>query len=297
MTKKAFGGVDSHGPGVWDAKSPQHLPLPRAVGPYTVIRSTRRHLSNKECSIVGCFQNAKVSSIGAGDWNRICMVQDVAATLAINHTDNAATITLPLSGLGSAVTLVPAAVSVQIMCPTALQTANGIIYAGVMNTMPDVGGRSETWRSYFDKFVNFQSPRLLSAGKLALRGVQIDSYPLNMSEVSDFKAQYPSTDVDPFTWDGSTFEPAGWAPILIYNPNHADLEYLITVEYRVRFDLDNPASASHTHHPIASDQCWDKYMQKASAMGNGVKDIADVVANIGEAASKFRGAARMAAIL
>ena len=297
VTRKAFGCVDSLGPGVWDAKLPQHLPLPRAVGPYTVIRATRRHLSNQECNIIGCFQQAVGSTVDPGDWNGVCMISDVAATLPINDPNNAQSITLPLSGLGSAVTLVPSALSVQIMCPEPLQTAAGIIYTGVMNTMPDVGNRSETWRSYFDKFVNFQSPRLLSGGKIALRGVQVNSYPLNMAEVSNFTTRYPSYDVGAFTWDSSTLEPKGWAPIMVYNPAHTQLEYLITVEYRVRFDLDNPASASHSHHPIASDKTWDNYMQQAVAMGNGVKDIADVVANVGESVGKLGRAARMAAIL
>jgi len=296
VTKKAFGGADSFGPGVWDAKSPQHLPLPRAVGPYTVIRSTRRVNANQECSIIGCFQQAH-GGTAVGDWNGICMIQDVAATLPINAANNAASYTLPLNGLGDAVTLVPSAISLQLMCPQPLQTAQGVIYAGLMTTMPDVGARTETWRSYFDKFVNFQAPRLLTAGKVALRGVQIDSYPLNMSDVSDFTTRYKSIDNSGFTWDAFTIDPKGWAPIMVYNPSHADLEFLITVEYRVRFDLDNPASASHTHHPIATDATWDRFMRQAAAMGNGVRDIADVVANVGEAAGKLRGAARMAAIL
>jgi len=296
VTKKAFGSVDSHTHAVWDAKLSQHLPLPRAVGPYTVIRSTRRININQECNIIGCFKQSH-GGVGVENWNGICMISDVAATLPINDPNNAASFVLPLGGLGPAVTLVPSAISLQLMCPAPLQTAEGIIYAGLMNTMPDVGNRAETWRSYFDKFVNFQSPRLLTAGKLALRGVQIDSYPLNMSDVSDFTARYNSVDNSGFTWNDYVAEPRGWAPIMVYNPSHANLEYLITVEYRVRFDLDNPASASHTHHPVATDATWDRLMTQAAAMGNGVRDIADVVANIGEAAGKLRGAARMAAIL
>lgn len=296
VTKKAFGCADSYGPGVWDARLPAHLPLPRAVGPYTVVRATRRYNSQKACSIIGCFQQSQ-GGVAAGHWNGICMLQDVDALLPINHSNNTTSITLPLTGLGQAVTLVPSALSVQIMCPEPLQTASGIIYAGVMHTMPAIGDRNETWQSYFDKFVNFQAPRLLSGGKIALRGVQANSYPLNMAEVSDFTQRYNSQDVPAFTWNGTTTEPKGWAPIMVYNPSLTELEYLITVEYRVRFDLDNPASASHTHHQVATDSTWDKYMTQAAALGNGVKDIADVVASIGESATKLRGAARMAAIL
>jgi len=171
------------------------------------------------------------------------------------------------------------------MCPTALQSASGIVYAGVMNTQAAIGGRSETWASYMEKFVQFQNPRLLAASKLALRGVQINSYPLNMSEVSRFTPLKKATD-GTFTYTTASSEPVGWAPIVIYNPDAANLELLITVEYRVRFDLDHPASASHTHHPIASDAVWDRMVRNAVALGNGVMDIADVVANTGMAVGR-----------
>lgn len=213
------------------------------------------------------------------------MISDVASTGLINGTSNARSTTVDLGGLGDSATLVPSALSVQIMCPTALQTASGIIYAGVMNTQAQLGGRSETWDSYMNKFVQFQSPRLLAASKLALRGVQISSYPLNMAEVSKFTSLDKAGDYD-FAWSQDWYESTGWAPIIIYNPQGATLELLITVEYRVRFDLDHPASASHKHHPIASDGVWDKMVRQASSLGHGVMDIADVVANAGMAVGR-----------
>jgi len=214
------------------------------------------------------------------------MITDVSALNPINgNPANARSFTLPLDGLGDAATVVPSAISVQIMCPTALQSASGIVYAGVMNTQAKIGGRSENWVSYMDKFVQFQSPRLLAASKLALRGVQINSYPLNMAEVSKFTALDRTGDTE-FVLGSDSLEPAGWAPIMIYNPSGATLEVLITMEFRVRFDLDHPASASHSHHPIASDSTWDKLVRQASALGNGVMDIADVVANTGMAVGR-----------
>lgn len=213
------------------------------------------------------------------------MMSDVASGSPIGGASNTQATALPLDGIGNAATMVPSALSVQIMCPTALQTASGIIYAGVMNTQAQVSGRADTWAEYMDKFVQFQNPRLLAASKLALRGVQINSYPLNMSEVSKFTglAQNESGTI---TWGSNTFDPTGWAPIVIYNPDGAQLELLITMEFRVRFDLDNPASASHSHHPIASDGVWDRLVRQASSLGNGVMDIADVVANTGMAVGR-----------
>jgi hypothetical protein len=268
----------------WDAKHPSHLALPRAVGPYTTIRATRRREINTHCNIIGAFHEGHQST-EHDNWSEIVMISDVASTSPINGANNAQTTTIDLGGLGPAATLVPAALSVQIMCPTALQGAAGIVYAGVMNTQAAIGGRSDTWNAYMEKFVQFQNPRLLAASKLALRGVQINSYPLNMTEVSRFTALRKEEDKT-LTFGETNAEPIGWAPIAIFNPSGATLELLITVEYRVRFDLDHPASASHKYHPIASDSTWDKMTRGAVALGNGVMDIADVVANTGMAVGR-----------
>jgi hypothetical protein len=271
----------------WDAKHLAHLPLPRSVGPYTVIRATRRVQIDTHCNVIGTFQNGNTTPLG-GNWSEVIMLSDVSAASAINGANNTQSTTLDLNGLGAAATAVPSALSVQIMCPTALCNASGIIYAGVMNTQAAIAGRADTWDAWMNKFVQFQNPRLLAASKLALRGVQINSYPLNMSEVSKFSPFDNNHSDATFTYDdtSSAGEPVGWAPIVIYNPQGATLELLITVEYRIRFDLDHPASASHTHHPIASDMTWDKLTRGAVALGNGVMDIADTVANTGMAVGR-----------
>lgn len=284
---RAFGGVDGASLQCWDAKHKSHLALPRAVGPYTTIRATRRASVTTVANVLGTYQadSTTLGTTSPGEWSTCVMVTDVAAGDPINGTTNANRIGIPLNGLGDAATLVPSAFSVQIMCPTALQSASGIVYAGVMDTQAAIGGRTESWISYMDKFVQFQNPRLLAASKLALRGVQINSYPLNMSEVSRF-TPLRKIGEGPFIYTSGNLEPTGWAPIMIYNPNQVQLELLITVEYRVRFDLDHPASASHTHHPVASDATWDRMVKRAVALGNGVVDIADVVANAGVAVGR-----------
>lgn len=268
-----------------------HLALPRAVGPYTTIRATKRVSTTAAANIIGTFQQggtgANAGYISHGNWSNWLIVSSVDASLPINNALNALVGVVDLQGLGDAATLVPSAVTVQVMCPTSLQTASGIVYAGVMSTQTVIAGRAETWTDYMNKFVQFQSPRLLAASKLALRGVQINSYPLNMSQISNFTTlrNEPTSDALA-TYNGNQPETTGWAPIVIYNPGGATLELLITVEYRVRFDLDNPASASHTHHPIAPDSAWDQLTRKAVALGNGVMDIADVVANTGMAVGR-----------
>jgi hypothetical protein len=259
--------------------------LPRAVGPYAVIRATKRASISTISNIVGTFS---VYGTGAndGDWTEIVLLSDVNSGLDINAAGNARIKTVDLGGLGAAATLVPSALSVQLMCPTALQTASGIVYAGVMSTQAGLANRTETWDSYMEKFVQFQSPRLLSTAKLALRGVQINSYPLNMAKVSEFTKLERNADTEVTYTSG--FEAEGWAPIVIYNPQGADLELLITVEYRIRFDLDHPASASHVHHPVSSDSTWDRMVRGAVSLGHGVVDIADTVANAGMAVGRAR---------
>ncbi|APG78125.1 hypothetical protein [Beihai weivirus-like virus 20] len=282
---KPFGSRPGQGLACWDAKHPSHLALPRAVGPYTTVRATRRVQLNTHCNVIGTFQEGHIAPSQAGDWSEVVLVADVTATNPINGHLNTRSVTVDLSGLGDAATLVPSALSVQVMCPTALQTASGIIYAGVMNTQAALGGRVDSWDDWCNKFVQFQSPRLLAASKLALRGIQINSYPLNMTEVSKFTPLRKEADLQ-FEYTDQRVEPTGWAPIVIYNPEGTTLELLITVEYRVRFDLDHPASASHTHHPVASDSTWDRMVRSATALGNGVMDIADVVANTGMAVGR-----------
>jgi hypothetical protein len=178
------------------------------------------------------------------------------------------------------------------MNPNPIGSTAGIVYAGTMNTQVPLANESRTWTALADQFVEFQNPRILSAGKLALRGVQASGYPLNMSAVSDFSPLTQDAD-GVVTYSTAIPEPVGFTPIMVYNVNSVQLEYLVTTEFRVRFDLSNPASAGHVHHPVASDFQWDKLMKVASAMGNGVVDIAEAVANSGQAIPLLMKAGKM----
>lgn len=279
---------------VWDAKLPMHLPLPRAVGPYLVVRTTRRFRSSAACLVFGSFMESHDNGgYGPEKWANVFCKSAVNAGSAVNAPNNTFQYSMPMEGLGAAVTVVPAAISVQIMNPGAIGNTEGIVYAGVMPTQAALADRPESWHSYFDKFVEFQTPRLMSAGKLALRGVQVNSYPLSMSPLSDF-TMLKKTDTSTggpllTTWETSgatASNPRGFAPILVYNTGGLesgalDLEYLTTIEWRVRFDLDNPASSAHVQHPVASDQLWSRLMNTASSLGNAVIDIAEPIANAG----------------
>jgi len=216
------------------------------------------------------------------------MISDENASLGIGDSDNAFIYDMPMENIGAAATVTPSALSVQIMNPSSLNNAAGVVYAGVVGTQMPIGGRTETWDAMGDNFVEFQRPRLLAAGKLALRGVKMDAYAMNMPEVGRFTPLSKQTP-GKITYGLGSPEPVGWTPFVVYNTTGANLEFLITIEWRVRFDFSNPAVASHIDQGHASTAQWGSLIKRAMALGNGCVDIADAVANAGQLASRFMG--------
>jgi hypothetical protein len=155
----------------------------------------------------------------------------------------------------------------------------------------DLTDSTEIWTDISQKTVAYFRPRLLSAGKLALRGVQLNSMPLSMSDCSDFAPlQITAAVTTPPLWNSPQGRPVGWAPIVIVNPDTAPIMLLITIEWRVRFDISNPAVSSHTHHGVTSDVAWDGHIQAATRALPGVLDIVEKVANTGLGVAKAYGA-------
>lgn len=267
--------VDERSLECWDARTLCHLPLPRPVGPYTVIRVTKRFGSTSPCIIFGTFYEETLQR-----WTNTCAVSPVdgGSLNPINTTSNTQRYTQTLA-FGTAATCVPSALTVQVLNPNALQNANGVQYHGISTTQADFGTDSQTWEARFDQYIQFMAPRMLSGGKLALRGTQTSSYPLNMNAVAEFTTLSQDEDEN-FTWTTS-LRPRGWAPIFMYNIDGEQLEYLVTTEWRVRFDLTNPASAGHSFHQHSSDNLWGDLLEMAVARGAGVMDIPDVAATGG----------------
>lgn len=295
-----FGSVDSPHPKLaLNAFHPHHAALPRAVGPYTVCRVTTRFSSNAVVTMVGVEKYMP----GVGETSRwtsgIARASNVAAT-AVNAPNNCT-----VYGAGgtagltlNSCTLVPSAVSLQLMNPESLQTTDGVVYVGRSTAQWALAGNPNTWQDIANDFVAFQSPRLCAAAKLALQGVQVDACPLNMDALADF-SQLDATNSGTTTWDGGLApatggQTTGWTPIIVYNPGSIALEYLVCVEYRVRFDPTNVAAASHRHHGVTSDRWWDGAVRRMSAMGHGVEDIVSRVAEIG---SLVESGARLARAL
>jgi hypothetical protein len=117
----------------------------------------------------------------------------------------------------------------------------------------------------------------LSGGKLALKGVTCSSYPLDMTEYSSFLPLV--TTGAAVTWNDTFGGPAAMAPIVFVQNTApaATLDFLVTIEWRVRFDVGNPACASHTYHPPTSDSDYSRVIHAMQAMGHGVEDIEEAV--------------------
>jgi len=179
----------------------------------------------------------------------------------------------------SSCNLVPSAFTIQIMNPSALQTTTGILYIGrTKQTLSQLCGSGKHWQQLADELVSYSAPRLCSAGKLALRGVMCSAIPYNLSKLSDFCPRLIAAN-GVQTWSASAASPytsdlEGFAPIFIYNPNAVQVQILVTVEWRTRFDPGNPAYAGHTYHPPASESTWSEVVNSMEWAGHGVEELA-----------------------
>jgi hypothetical protein len=98
--------------------------------------------------------------------------------------------------------------------------------------------------------------------------------------MADFTQIYRGFPNGTGVWPGG-LTPAGMTPIVIYNPDGIELNLLICQEFRTRFELFNPACASHKYHLPSTDAHWAKMIKQATELGSGALDIADVVAKSG----------------
>lgn len=270
----------------WNAFSPSHLALPRAVGEYTVTRGTRQITTNDKLIIVGTWQfswDASELSKGSGrNWASVCALGCDSLTVKPNEI-GWTPYKMPMldNGLGEHCQVTPSACSVQIMNGNALQTTSGFAYIGKLKVQPAYAGDTvDTAGDIGDNFVSYMAPRLCSAAKLALRGVHVDAHPLNMNRLADFTQIYRGFNAGTTAWQDNLV-PVGFTPIVIYNPNGIELNLLVCHEYRTRFELFNPACSSHKYHPPSTDSSWADLVKRATDLGCGALDIADVVAKSG----------------
>lgn len=311
-------GSSSSSLACWDGLSPVHLALPRAIGPYTVIRLTRTFTSTAPWVLIGTFEHMfrettgamAPSSFGSEEWSKVCaitcadtQVEESIFPTGINPQARFAAFSYETLGGLERAQVTPSAMTVQIMNTNALQTTNGTVYGGIVKTLLKEASRNVTPEELAQDFITTQAPRLMAMPKLALRGVKIQSYPMNMSKLANFATFFDSQqgNTTDFAWGsqyGSTpaahelhISPTGFAPIMIYRTGYEPdgsapldrLTYQITTEFRCRFDLTNVAASTHRHHKVSTDSHWDRLMTMASNAGHGVLDIADSAAVRGAA--------------
>lgn len=298
-TKQSTGGRANKQ--CWDAFHPCHLALPRAVAPYTVIRTTaiwapEKTDANLEFAIFGPSVSTRS---GEERWsNTFCQSSNVSLDTRLDGSDGST----PPSFVDStkrwtfdalqapswqAASLVPSAYSIQIMNTESLQNADGIAYIGRCRQKVNLSvmDTSSTYRQLAASLVSYSEPRLCSAGKLALRGVQGDEVPSDMSQLANFRSLRQDTNQTFRVLPSNETDFEGFLPVFIYNPNKIHIQVLVCCEWRVRFDPSNPAYASHILHKPASEHTWFDNMKQAVNDGNGIVDIVEKVANTGMAAA------------
>jgi len=171
------------------------------------------------------------------------------------------------------------------MNPASLQTASGLFAMARVNQQMALGGALATWDEMAARCISFYAPRMLTGAKLALRGVKCSSYPLDMSEYSHFSPMSHFVDESAITWNTNALRPAALAPIVFVQENSQPkaMQFLVTMEWRVRFDPANPATSSHTYHETLPDECWNGVVKAACNAGHGVEEVGEDVATLGGA--------------
>lgn len=279
-----------------DAFQPVHLPLPRAIGGYAVVRTTKEiRLGALEDRMVllGPMKHYSAAVLPTAtngfNWTNLCAVASPnvagATALGMNAANNCTRYSfdsMDINSFGSS-SLVPAAFSVQIMNGSALQTTNGILYAGRSKQILRLANDTRSWETLQTQLLSYTAPRLLAAGKMALRGVQVDAIPCDMNELSGFtQLEYYANDAT-FTWTADFIEHAGFAPIWLFVPKSTPMNLLITCEWRCRFDPSNPAHSTHTTRKPAAEGLWSRAITGMEAAGSGVRDISERLARSGVA--------------
>jgi hypothetical protein len=293
LPAKPFGATKSHKPqnsrhrfyrdGL-NAKLPQHLGLPRPVGNYTVVRTTAIHTSSAKFALFAPFQDR----VGTEPkWLNMCGITDVNAANAVNLGGNTNVLEIPFPGgtptAGmNALSVVPSAMTVQVINGTAVSASNGVFLMGRSNQQWAIGSSTDTYNDQISRFISYFSPRMLSGGRLALRSVISHGYPLDMGEYSEF-APIKLRPASPATWSDLNMVPSALSPIIFVQEGEpADVTFLITMEWRVRFDPSNPAVSSHTYHPPLPDEEWGAIIKRAQSMGAGVEDVVEVAERVAD---------------
>lgn len=276
-----------------DAFHPHHLSLPRPIAPYTVIKTTSMVTIDVGAgapgvAIFGPTMLATAQGPDGPQWSNIFCYESVAWNDPIDDPNNTRRQGFAMREPWMDANIAPAAFSVQLMCTSPVSEASGLVRIGRSRMAFNLNLKQENWSTFTENWSQYSAPRLCSAGKLALRGVQVDAVPVNMNVLSDVTPVIINNSNNQLvTMNDGQPNFGGFAPIVceFTPPASGSTSYraLATCEWRVRFDPANPAYASSVYHPPAGEHVWDGVMRTLSSSLNGVKDIVETVAATGAA--------------
>lgn len=293
-----------------NAFSKVHLPLPISAGPYLTV-TTRRNIVTSDFLQLYAPQKTASSIQNADDWsNYVGLTMPTATDAIYGQSWKYKTVPSPGSDIGGFFECVPSAFSVQVISPASLTSAAGIVHIGrTKGTLsnPDPAD-TRTGQDLADSLLSYSEPRTLPVAKLALGAVQTNAVPSNVNELQDFEVISAGADNANKAWWSSGNNFAGFNPIYIINPNAAELNVTIAVEWRVRVSPFNPMHAAGTLHPPTSPGLWHSIMDAAHNSGHGVEEVAGVAGGgaavlasggfeaAGDAAMAYAGSVAMSAL-
>lgn len=258
-----------------DAFHPCHLPLPRAIGKYLVVRTVAAF---KASDYLTLFGPSITRSADKTQWNNAVALA-FATDLRIINAATTSRYTGPNPTVFELAQVVPAAFTVQVMNDTALQTAAGVFYMGKCTSgieVPDISD-NRTAKELAESLISFKPPRILTGSKLALRAVKADAVPVDMAEMAEFCSLAVQADIINLNWPGNHNGFAAFAPIYLVNPGNHELQFMVGTEWRLRFDPTNPAGSAATNHGVKSDNFWNDVIQGIEKLGHGVVDAIEWV--------------------
>lgn len=264
------------------AYSASTLGLIQPTAPYSIITVTKVISSDARVIVFGTF--ASETSTGTA-WAPVMALSDVNHTLAINAAGNTFLEKFSnFDNLGSASEYVPAALTVKVTNPNALQLTSGTVQMTRVQGNTSYGGSTTVWDTAAEALLSNCKPRIVSAAELAMKPFYGHGIPNDFTEMARFDRMIPSTDTalaNPYTWSSQTFHPAGFTPLLVYNKvitsgttTPSPLSYEVTVKWRVRVTPDNPFSSTHTYQPVTSPGLWQSIVARHSAIASGFEDAA-----------------------
>lgn len=251
-----------------------HLPLPVSTGSYITVK-TRRTLTTTNYLELFAPTKSFSTPANADDWTGYCGISNAISTNLMNSASwTYRGMPSPGTDVGGLFECVPAAYSIQVISPAALTTAAGVVHIGRLKgsiSNPE-STDSRTVGAFGDALLSFSNPKTMPVARLAVNAVQINAIPSNLSELQDFETMTEATADTVSAWTAATALSC-FNPIYIVNPNAAQLNVTICVEWRVRVSPFNPMHASGTHHPPTSDSLWHRILSAADTAGHGVEDV------------------------